>query len=94
MAKSRLRRGQFKAILVLGPKAEVPVKITTPNDLGMLIRERREAIALKQGDLASIAGVDQGNLSKIERGNTTATLETYLRLCAALGIDILAEPRK
>lgn len=69
------------------------MKITTPNDLGMLIRERREAIALKQGDLASIAGVDQGNLSKIERGNTTATLETYLRLCAALGIDILAEPR-
>jgi HTH-type transcriptional regulator / antitoxin HipB len=69
------------------------MRITTPNDLGTLIRERREAIALKQGDLASVAGVDQGNLSKIERGNSVATLETYLRLCSALGIDILAEPR-
>jgi len=69
------------------------MRITTPSELGTLIRERREAVYLKQGDLASIAGVDQGNLSKIERGNTTATLETYLRLCAALGIDIVAEPR-
>lgn len=93
MTKSFLPKVKFKVILVLGPKARASMKITTPNDLGKLIRERREAIALKQGDLASIAGVDQGNLSKIERGNTSATLETYLRLCAALGIDILAEQR-
>lgn len=69
------------------------MRITTPSELGTLIRDRREAVGLKQGDLASISGVDQGNLSKIERGNSVATLETYLRLCAALGIDILAEPR-
>lgn len=48
------------------------MRITTPNDLGALIQGRREAIALKQGDLACEAGVDQGNIAKIERGNETA----------------------
>ena len=69
------------------------MKIQTATELGVLIRTRRESLAIKRGDLASIAGIDQGNLSKIERGNAKATLETYLRLCKALGIDILAEPR-
>lgn len=69
------------------------MKIVSAEELGALIRQRREAIDLKQGDLASIAGIDQANLSRIERGNTAATLDTYLRLCSALGIDLTAEPR-
>lgn len=69
------------------------MQIHSATELGSLIRNRREALAIKQGDLASIAGVDQGNLSKIERGTAKATLDTYLRLCGALGIDLLAEPR-
>jgi len=68
-------------------------KILDATDIGALIRNRREALKIKQGDLASIAGIDQGNLSKIERGSAKATLDTYLRLCNALGIDLLAEPR-
>lgn len=69
------------------------MRIQSAQDLGSLIRSRREKLEIKQGDLASIAGVDQGNLSKIERGTVTATLDTYLRLCTALGIELLAEPR-
>lgn len=69
------------------------LQIHSATELGNLIRTRREALAIKQGDLASSAGVDQGNLSKIERGTAKATLDTYLRLCSALGIDLLAEPR-
>jgi HTH-type transcriptional regulator / antitoxin HipB len=67
--------------------------IADPKDLGTFLRARREALEIMQSDLASIAGVDQGNLSKIERGNARATLETYLRLCKALGVDLIAEPR-
>jgi transcriptional regulator with XRE-family HTH domain len=67
--------------------------IHSATELGQLIRIRREALGIKQGDLASVAGVDQGNLSKIERGSARATLDTYLRLCNALGIDLLAEQR-
>lgn len=67
--------------------------IANPTELGTFLRTRREMLAIMQGDLASIAGVDQGNLSKIERGTAKATLETYLRLCKALGVDLIAEPR-
>ncbi|HRK67044.1 MAG TPA: helix-turn-helix domain-containing protein [Hyphomonas sp.] len=69
------------------------MKIEAATELGTLIRTRRETLGIRQGDLASIAGVDQGNLSKIERGTAKATLDTYLRLCSALGIDLVAEPR-
>lgn len=67
-------------------------RILDPTDIGALIRSRREELKIKQGDLASITGIDQGNLSKIERGSAKAMLDSYLRLCNALGIDLLAEP--
>ncbi|NJN35701.1 MAG: helix-turn-helix transcriptional regulator [Nitrospiraceae bacterium] len=67
--------------------------VTDPKDLGTFLRQRRETLEILQGDLASIAGIDQGNLSKIERGTAKATLETYLRLCKALGVELIAEPR-
>lgn len=66
--------------------------ISDPGELGTFLRQRREALGIMQGDIASTARVDQGNLSKIERGTAKATLETYLRLCKALGIDLIAEP--
>lgn len=69
------------------------MKIEAATELGNLIRSRREQLGIRQGDLAIITGVDQGNLSKIERGTAKATLDTYLRLCSALGIDLVAEPR-
>lgn len=69
------------------------MKVETADQLGRIIRQRREKLKLPQGDLASFAGIDQGNLSKIERGAAKATLETYLRLCKAVGIDLHAEPR-
>lgn len=69
------------------------MRVESAAQLGGLIRQRREALRLRQGDLASVAGVDQGNLSKIERGAARATLETYLRICEAVGIDLNAEPR-
>jgi transcriptional regulator with XRE-family HTH domain len=67
--------------------------VLDPKDLGTFLRQRRESLEILQSDLASIAGIDQGNLSKIERGTAKATLETYLRLCKALGVDLIAEPR-
>lgn len=69
------------------------MKIDDSPQLGHHIRERREALGISQGDLAGIAGIDQANLSRLERGAAGATLETYLRLCNALGIDLIAVPR-
>jgi transcriptional regulator with XRE-family HTH domain len=69
------------------------MKIENTAQLGKHLRERREALGISQGDLASIAGIDQANLSRLERGATGATLDTCLRLCAALGLDLVAVPR-
>lgn len=63
------------------------------SDLGEVIRSHRERLGIAQHELASMAGIDAGNLSKIERGSRRSHLDTYLRLCAILGIELFAEPR-
>lgn len=68
--------------------------LTSASELGAIIRARRKSVEVSQGDLASAAYIDQANLSRIERGTTSATLETYLRLCKALGLNISVEPRR
>lgn len=63
------------------------------SDLGEMIRLHRERLGIAQLELASMAGIDPGNLSKIERGNRRSHLDTYLKLCGILGIDLFAEAR-
>ncbi|WP_175610468.1 helix-turn-helix domain-containing protein [Rhodobacter aestuarii] len=67
--------------------------ISSAQDAGKLIQERRRALKMSQEVLSSLTGVAQPNLSKIERGGSSATLDTYLRLFAALGIDLRGEAR-
>jgi transcriptional regulator with XRE-family HTH domain len=67
--------------------------ILDPADLGEMIRARRERLGIAQLELAAMAGMDPGNLSKIERGGRRAHLDTYLKLCCMLGIDLVAEAR-
>jgi len=68
-------------------------RISTPEEMGYLIRQRRRALKFSQETLASVSGVPQPNLSNIERGKSVATLDTYLRLFSALGIDLYGVPR-
>jgi HTH-type transcriptional regulator / antitoxin HipB len=63
-------------------------QITSVEVMGKLLRLRRQALKISQQDLASLTGVDQSNLSRIEHGKIPATLETYLRLLNALGVDL------
>lgn len=69
------------------------MRITLEAELGQVVRDRRNAVGMTQEDLASLTGIPQANLSKIERGASTARFDTYLRLCQALGIDLHAEGR-
>jgi transcriptional regulator with XRE-family HTH domain len=71
-----------------------PALIQSPMDLGSLIQKRRRALKMSQETLASLTGIAQPNLSNIERGQTTATIETYLRLLTSLGIDLYGEVRQ
>lgn len=67
--------------------------ITSHADLGKVIRDRRQALSISQEELSSLTGVNQSNLSRIEKGIVPAKIDTYLRLLSALGIDLTAEPR-
>ncbi len=63
--------------------------------LNQLIEGRR-ALHLTQKELAEKAGLGQAEVSKIERGRKSPTLDTYSRLAAALGFQVppLARPRR
>jgi len=62
--------------------------------IGLRIKQFRLNAKLTQGQLAEKADVDTNNLSRIERAQTTPTLETVLKLASALEItpnDILLQ---
>jgi len=57
-------------------------------DRGVLARQlkrQRRRARLTQRDLAEIASLSPEFVSRIERGVTSPSLETFLRLCRALG---------
>lgn len=63
------------------------------SDFADLIRTRRRETRISQEMLSSLTGIAQPNLSNIERGAQGTSLETYLRIFSALGIDLVAEVR-
>lgn len=48
----------------------------------------RKASGLTQAELAKITGVDQAAISRIERGQTNASLDTISRLSKPLGLHL------
>lgn len=60
-----------------------------------LLIERRHALHWTQKQLSVQSGIGQAEISKIERGRKSPTLDTYTRLVMALDLDedILATSR-
>ena len=56
--------------------------------LGMQIKRQRQALELKIADVARIAGISQGMLSKIENAQVSTSLDTLSRLCDVLGLPM------
>jgi DNA-binding XRE family transcriptional regulator len=54
--------------------------------LNALIQRRRE-LGWTQQELAERSGVGQAEISRIERGSRSPTIETYSRLAAALAME-------
>jgi ribosome-binding protein aMBF1 (putative translation factor) len=57
-------------------------------DIAMQIMELRERAGLTQVELAERCGVDQGDISRIERGSTSPTARTLQRIATALDADV------
>jgi ribosome-binding protein aMBF1 (putative translation factor) len=57
-------------------------------DVAMQVVELREKHGLTQAQLAVLSGIDQGDISRIERGATSPTARTLQRVADALGADL------
>jgi len=56
--------------------------------LGNTIRDLRQKHGLTIADVANLAGISRGMLSKIENAQTATSLDTLSRLATALGVSI------
>ncbi|MBC3475662.1 cupin domain-containing protein [Pseudomonas taiwanensis] len=63
-------------------------KLRLEQYLGIQIKKQRQAQDLKLADVARIAGISQGMLSKIENAQVSTSLDTLARLCEVLGIPM------
>lgn len=57
-------------------------------DIAMQLVELREQHGLTQAELAARCGVNQADISRIERGATSPTTKTLQRIAEALDADV------
>lgn len=67
--------------------------VRIPKDIGHALRQVRRQKKLTQKELASISGVWQETISKIENGVGGAKIDTICNLLAALDLEITVAPR-
>ena len=67
---------------------EHPPKLKLEQYLGLQIKRQRQAQDLKLSDVAKIADISQGMLSKIENAQVSTSLDTLSRLCDVLGLPL------
>ena len=57
-------------------------------EIGHTIKERRKFLKVKQEDLADISGISERTLRAIESGEANPELNSLLKLCEVLGMEI------
>ena len=62
--------------------------VSSPADIGILVRRTRKAAGLRQDDLAGLAGVGTRFLIELEAGKPTVRLDKLLAVLATLGIAL------
>ena len=62
----------------------MPTTAALNSAFGALLREARQATGISQDELAARADIHRTYVSLLERGIKTPTLETFMRLCAAV----------
>lgn len=64
------------------------MKVTSPENLGLILRAVRKKKHLSQAEAGQSVGIDQPTLSKIERGESNFRIDTLFRLMAALDMEM------
>jgi y4mF family transcriptional regulator len=68
------------------------MRVQTATDLGLVIRERRQALGWDQQTLAAKAGVGRQWIVAIEQGKPRAAMGLVLRTLTALGLRVGVDP--
>ena len=69
------------------------MKITNPEDLGRIIKQKRKEDGLTLEEAAAVCGVSYAFLSALENGKETVRLNKVLQVLKCLGIELEAKPR-
>jgi len=72
---------------------EETTPLANPTELGLVVRARRKAVGLTQGELADAAGTSLRLVSEVERGKANARLASVLKVLAELGLELYVRPR-
>ncbi|RLB54110.1 MAG: transcriptional regulator [Deltaproteobacteria bacterium] len=70
------------------------VLVQSARTLGCALRDGRRDGGLTQQQLATLSGVAQPTISNIERGASRVSLDTLLRILAALRLELVLQPRE
>jgi transcriptional regulator with XRE-family HTH domain len=55
---------------------------------GSFVRSKRESLCLSQREVASLAGISQPLLHRIEKAERSADFVVALKICEALNLDL------
>lgn len=70
------------------------MRISSPRDLGLYVRDRRRDLDMTQADLAGAARVSRRWLADLEAGKATAEIGLVLRTLHALDLELDVRPRQ
>lgn len=57
-------------------------------EIGEAVKERRKFLKITQDDLADISGISERTLRDIEKGLANPELESLVKLCEVLGLEL------
>ena len=63
-------------------------------DIGNVIKERRNLLAITQRQLAELAGVAINTLTKIERGEANPSVKVLNLILETLGLELVIKVKK
>ncbi|PLX97053.1 MAG: transcriptional regulator [Desulfuromonas sp.] len=69
-------------------------RATSPQILGQILKAARRGKKLNQEQAGQLVGITQAMVSRIERGEANARIDTLFRLLAALEVDMELLPRQ
>jgi HTH-type transcriptional repressor of puuD len=65
--------------------------MSSPTNIGNLLRQSRESAGLSQRKLARLSGLSNALISSIEKGDRTPSIESLERLAEAMGLSLIID---